>query len=161
MSFSLRCAAGTLVFAALSSAQQPKTNFSGHWRMLKSQSNFANFSIPDSVIRVVTQHGVAMDVHTVEVIHGKTKISDIVYYTDGRVTNNTINGNRAESRTFWDGPELMVRTVERNSQGQEIEMLDDWQLSPDGKILTTTSHITTVKGSVDLKLVCVKEKAGG
>lgn len=161
MTFSPRCAALALALAALVPAQRPKTNFSGHWRMLKSQSNFANFSAPDSVVRVVTQHGVAMNVHTIEVIHGKTKISDIVYYTDGRVTNNTINGNSAESRTFWDGPELMVRTVEKNAQGQEIEMLDDWQLSLDGKMLTTTSQITTVKGSVDLKLVCVKEKADG
>lgn len=156
-----RCAVLAAALAALVPAQQPKTNFSGHWRMLKSESNFAGFATPDSVIRIVTQHGVAMSVHTVETIHGKTNISDIVYYTDGRVANNTINGHSAESRTFWDGPELMVRTIEKSAKGQQIEMLDDWQLSPDGKLLTTTSHITTVKGSVDLKLVCIKEKADG
>lgn len=154
-----RCAALALALAAAGAGQQAKTNFSGRWRMLKDQSNFANFAMPDSVVRVVSQHGVAMNVHTVETIQGKTNISDIVYYTNGRVTQNIINGNKAESRTFWDGPDLMVRTVEKNAKGQEIDMLDDWHLSPDGKLLTTTSHITTPRGSVDLKLVCVKEKS--
>jgi hypothetical protein len=155
-----RCVLLALLLAAIAAAQQPKTNFSGRWRMLKNQSDFANFTMPDSVVRVVEQHGVAMNVHTVETLHGKTNISDIVYYTDGRVSHNTINGNSAESRTFWYGPELMVRTIEKNAKGQEIEMLDSWQLSPDGQTLTTTSHITTAKGSVDLRLVCVKEKTG-
>jgi hypothetical protein len=159
-----RHAALALVLATIAVAQQPaapKTNFSGRWRMLKEQSNFAKFSVPDMVVRVVDQHGSTMSVHTVETIHGKTNISDIVYYTDGRAANNTINGHDAESRTFWDGPALMVRTYEKTSNAQEIEMLDRWELSPDGKMLTTSSHITTPKGVVDMKLVSVKEKVGG
>ncbi|MGH9581670.1 MAG: hypothetical protein ACRD4O_01890 [Bryobacteraceae bacterium] len=156
-----RYAGLALVLAAVAIAQQPKTNFSGRWRMLKNQSNFASFAMPDTVVRLVEQHGVAMSVHTVETLHGKTNISDIVYYTDGRISNNTINGHSAESRTFWDGPALMVRTIEKNSKNREIEMLDRWQLSPDGQMLTTTSHITTAKGSVDLKLVSIKEKVRG
>jgi hypothetical protein len=154
-----KCAVLVALAAASVWAQPPviKTNFSGRWRMIKDRSDFAKFAPPDAVIRVVEQHGSTMNVHTVETIQGKTNISDIVYYLDGRVSKNVLNGHDAESRTFWDGSDLMVRTYEKDSHNHEIEMLDRWDLSPDGRTLTTTSHIQTENGSVDMKLVSEKE----
>lgn len=162
MKLFIRYIAVVLVVGMLAGAQQQtpqNTNFSGRWRMVKDQSNFGNFNTPDMVVLVVDQHGAAMNVHIVETVGGKTHFSDVVYYTDGRVANNIINGHDAESRTFWDGTALMVRTYEKNSKNQDVMMLDRWQLSPDGQTLTMTSHITTETGEADIKMVCVKEKA--
>jgi hypothetical protein len=159
----IRHIAVIMIGAALAAAQQqspPNTNFSGRWRMVKDQSNFGGFNTPDMVVLVVDQHGTAMNVHIVETVAGKTHFSDVVYYTDGRVANNIINGHDAESRTFWDGTALMVRTYEKNSKNQDVMMLDRWQLSADGQTLTMTSHITTEKGEADIKMVCLKEKTG-
>ena len=69
-----------------------------------------------------------------------------------------INGRDAESKAFWDGSALMIRTTEKSASGQEALIEDRWELSPDGDTLTRSSHIVTEKGSVNLKLVSLKEK---
>jgi hypothetical protein len=84
----------------------------------------------------------------------------VSYFTDGTVTKNVINGRDAESKAFWDGPTLVVRTNMKDSKGEDEVILDRWDLSADGNTLTTTSHIETPRGHVDMKLVCAREKTG-
>ncbi len=140
-------------------APQPeKTNFSGRWRMVKDKSDFARATMPDMIIRVVDQRGVTMNVHTIETIGTKTTSADVSYFTDGSESTNIVNGHSAVSKTFWDGPALMVRTSLKLSNGDDEVVEDRWELSDDGQTLTTTSHIRTSKGGTELKLVCVKEK---
>ncbi|MBV9500666.1 MAG: hypothetical protein JO138_14935 [Acidobacteriaceae bacterium] len=129
--------------------------------MEKDQSNFANFKMPDIVVRVVDQHEPTMNIHTVQTTGAKTSVSDVSYFTDGTMTKNVINGRDAESKAFWDGPTLVVRTNMKDSKGEDELILDRWDLSADGNTLTTTSHIETPRGQVDLKLVCSREKTGG
>ena len=145
-------------FAAIACAQTTPpahTNFSGRWRMVKDQSDFGSFNInvPDMVIRVIEQRDATLNLHTVETTHGKTSVSDIVYYTDGRESTNDRGGRSAVSRAFWDGNALMIRTDTTDSRNQAIEILEKWTLSPDRNTLTTTSDI----GSAHLKMVCTRE----
>lgn len=135
----------------------PKTNFSGRWRMVKDKSNFGSFTSPDIVVRVIDQRDPTMNIHTVQTKGQKTTTADVSYFTDGAVTNNVINGRDASSKAFWDGPDLVVRTNMKDSKNEDIVIEDRYQLSSDGKTLTTLSHITTPKGEVNLTLVCEKE----
>lgn len=157
-------ALGALLTAILLSAQTPgtapRTNFSGRWRMVKDQSDFGAFHKPDLVVRVVDQHQQTMNVHTVQTTGDKTSSSDVSYFTDGSITKNVISGRDAESKAFWDGPTLVIRTSMKDSSGEDEEIVDRWDLSGDQNTLTTTSHITTPRGGVDMKLVCTKEKVG-
>ncbi len=139
----------------------PRTDFSGRWRMVKDKSDFGGFAIPDLVVQVVDHHDPTLNVHTVETIGSKTTTADVSYFTDGSITNNVINGRAAESKAFWDGPALMIRTTEKDSKGEDVVIEDRWELSEDGQTLTRTSHITTPKGQVDMKLVSTKEKVQG
>jgi hypothetical protein len=140
-------------------AQIPdKTDFSGRWRMVKEKSEFSGFKTPDIVTRVVDQHTPVMNVHTVQTTGTKTSISDVAYSTDGTPTDNVINGRNAQSKAFWDGPVLVIRTTMKNAKGDNELIEDRWALSDDKHTLTTTSHIETDKGQVDMTLVCIREE---
>ena len=151
--------------AAFAQAPAPETaaakpDFSGRWRMDKDKSNFATFHAPDVVVQVVDQHGPTLNVHTVETRGKQTSTADVSYFTDGTISNNVINGRQAESKAFWDGNALNVRTTEKNSKGDDVVIEDRWVLSDDNQTLTRTSHIITNTGSVDMTLVSQKEKTG-
>lgn len=149
-----------LLFAAQSQSTPPRPNFSGRWRMVKNKSDFGGFKMPDIVVRVIDQRDPTLNVHTVQTTGQKTSVADVSYFTDGSITKNVINGREAESHCFWDGKALMVRTNMKDSKGEDELIEDRWELSVDGQILITTSHITTPKGQVDMKLVCAKETVG-
>jgi hypothetical protein len=137
----------------------PRPDFSGRWRMVKDKSDFGGFTVPDIVVRVIEHHDPTLNVHTVQTTKDKTTSADVSYFTDGSPSTNVINGHDATSKTYWDGPALVVRTEMKDSKGENVQIEDRWELSEDQQTLTTTSHITTPKGEVDMKLVCVKEKA--
>ena len=128
--------------------------------MVKEKSDFGTFKMPDIVVRVIDQHDPTMNVHTVQTSGTNTVTNDVVYMTDGSPSTNVINGRDATSKTFWDGAVLNVRTTMKNAKNQDVLMEERYELSEDGSILTTASHITTEKGEANLKLVAEKEKTG-
>ena len=146
--------------AAQVAGAPPKTDFSGRWRMVKDASDFGAFHMPDMVVRVIDQHLQTMNVHTIQTTASKTSASDVSYFTDGTVTNNVINGRDAQSKAFWDGATLVIRTTMKDSSGEDEEIVDRWDLSSDRNTLTTTSRISTPRGGVDMKLVCKREQPG-
>ena len=137
----------------------PKPNFSGRWRMVKDKSDFGGFTVPDLVVRVIEHRDPTLNVHTIQTTGGKTTSADVSYFTDGSQTSNVINGHDATSKAFWDGPALVIRTDMKDSKNEDVVIEDRWELSDDQQTLTTTSHIETPKGQVDMKLVCTKEKS--
>lgn len=153
-------AAWSAVGSAQAPSQDVKPNFSGRWRMDKEKSDFGTFHAPDIVVQVVDERGPTLNIHTVETAGKKTTTADVSYFTDGTVSKNIINGRDAESKAFWYGPALNVRTTEKDSKGQNVVIEDRWELSSDGQTLTRTSHIITANGSVDMKLVSRKEGSG-
>ena len=129
--------------------------------MEKDKSNFARATMPDMIIEVVEQRGATMNVHTIQTTGRSTTSADVSYFIDGSESTNSIHGHDAVSKSFWDGPALMIRTTIKMSNGVEELVEDRWELAGDGQTLTITSHITTPKGGTELKLVCVKEQVGG
>jgi len=155
-----------LLLACLSpalSAQTPdappvRPNFSGRWRMVKEKSEFNGFKVPDTVIRIVDHHDPMINLHTVQTNGKQTSMSDVTYFTDNSVSMNTIKGRDAQCRAYWDGEALVVRTKLIMANGDHEVIEDRWELSPDGKTLTTASHIVTESGEANLTLVCAKEE---
>jgi hypothetical protein len=146
-------------FAGSVEADSPaRPNFSGRWRMNKEKSDFAKFKMPDMIVRVIDHHDPTMNVHTVQTTADKTTSSDVSYFTDGVTSSNVVNGRDAASRTFWDGDALVVRTDMKTAKNEDEQIEDRYELSAEGTILTTTSHVVTSKGDVTMKLVCDKEK---
>jgi hypothetical protein len=150
-------AAAVFSLAAQAPDTTVKPNFSGRWRMVKEKSEFSGFKIPDLITRVIDQRDPVMNVHTVTTADGKTTIADTVYSTDGATTDNVINGRNAQSKTYWDGAVLVVRTTMKTAKGDDEVIEDRWALSDDKQTLTTASHIETDKGQVDMTLVCARQ----
>jgi len=152
-------AGGQPAATAQSDQQTPvHTNFSGRWRMDKEKSDFASFTMPDIVVRVIDQHDPTMNGHTVQTNGQKTSTVDATYMTDGSVATNIINNRDATSKAFWDGKSLVIRTNMKTAKNEDEEIEDRYELSDDGQVLTMTSHVTTEKGEVTMKMVCSKEK---
>jgi hypothetical protein len=137
----------------------PKPDFSGRWRMVKDKSDFGGFAVPDAVVRVVDHHDPTLNVHTIQTTGDKTTTADVSYFTDGSPSTNVINGHDATSKAYWDGPVLVIRTAMKGSKNEDVNIEDRWELSDDQQTLTNSSHIETPKGQVDMKLVCLREKA--
>ncbi|MGI9073408.1 MAG: hypothetical protein ACR2JB_19345 [Bryobacteraceae bacterium] len=154
-----------LALPALGQGQVPaisaKPDFSGRWRMVKDKSDFGGFTSPDIVVRVVEHRDPTLNVHTVQTSKGKTSTVDVSYFTDGSQTTNSMSGRDAVSKAFWDGSALVIRTTTKDSKGEDQVVEDRWELSDDRQTLTISSHVTTPKGQVDMKLVCEREKVGG
>jgi hypothetical protein len=163
--FALSIAFCALSLPALGHGQVPaapaKPDFSGRWRMVKDKSGFGGFTAPDIVVRVVEHRDPTLNVHTVQTSSKKTSTVDVSYFTDGSQTTNTMSGRDAVSKAFWDGPALVIRTMTKDSKGEDQVVEDRWEVSEDRQTLTISSHITTPKGQVDMKLVCEREKVGG
>jgi hypothetical protein len=154
-----------LSISGMTQAQAPgqtaKPNFTGRWRMVKDKSDFGGFKAPDIVVRVVEHRDPTLNVHTVQTTAGRTSSADVSYFTDGAQTTNSMSGREAVSKAFWDGPALTIRTTTKDSKGEDEVVEDRWELSEDHQTLTISSHVTTPKGQVDMKLVCEREKVGG
>jgi hypothetical protein len=155
------CVIALGLFAALlpAAAQNSpvRQNFTGRWRMIKDQSDFGKFTVPNIVTRAVDHHDPTLNVHTVQTTGKNTTTSDVSYFTDGKESSNIMSGRDATSKAFWDGPVLMIRTETKDSKGENIEIVDRWDLSSGGRILTITSHVAGPDGGADLKLVCQKQ----
>lgn len=154
------CCVSPLRAGVNAQAPTPKPNFSGRWRMVKDKSDFGGFTSPDIVVRVIEHRDPTLNVHTVQTSKGKTSTVDVSYFTDGSEATNSMSGRDAVSKAYWDGSALVIRTTTKDSKGEDEVIEDRYELSDDGQTLTTSSHITTPRGEVNLKLVCEKEKAG-
>ncbi len=134
-----------------------RPNYTGRWKMIKDQSDFGKFARPDIIVRVVDERDPTMNIHTIQTTGKKTATSDVSYFIDGRESTNLLSGRSATSKAFWDSNVLVIRTETKNSNEQATEIVDRWELSPNGEMLTIASHIETTAGTADLKLVCEKE----
>lgn len=146
-----------LLAGCLFAESSQKPNFSGVWQMVKEKSDFGTVRIPDRVMRTIDHHGVTINLHTEQTIDGKSRSTDVVYYTDGRDAVNDVNGHEATNHCFWDGETLVIRTT-ATSKGESSITEERWTLEKDGKTLTMTSHVKSRRFEGDFKMVL--EKAG-
>ena len=144
----------------LCSFAQPETkpNFNGEWQMDAAKSDFGKFPVPTTILRKIVQNGSDLTIDTTQRASNGEQTARVHYRTDGGETTNQLASGPATSHAFWDGQTLVIRTTMKGKGDLEVLMEERWSLSPDGKILTTTSHIETSRGSTDLKLVCDRIK---
>ena len=137
---------------------ETKPNFTGEWQMDAAKSDFGKFPVPTTILRKIVQNGSDLTIDTTQRASNGEQTARVHYRTDGGETTNQLASGPATSHAFWDGQTLVIRTTMKGKGDLEVLMEERWSLSPDGKILTTTSHIETSRGSTDLKLVCDRIK---
>jgi hypothetical protein len=127
-------------------------NFTGSWKMNADKSDFGALASPtlyerkiehkDPVIRMTVRQGSAMGERTV----------DVDLRTDGQETTNKSPTGEGKTIGKWNGRDLDLTTT-RKVQGGDVVSHEIWSLSQDGKTLTSTTHMKTPRGNVDIKLV--------
>lgn len=139
---------------------QNKPDLSGTWLLnVKKSEGSGLTSRPDVPIRI-SHHDPEFRLTLTTESSGKTVTRDLVYHTDGRgeinpatsfLTTNPQAVKTADvakqmttSTTRWNGNKIVTRARLRLAVAArmiEYELIDEWKLSADGKVLIQTSRI--------------------
>jgi hypothetical protein len=136
--------------------QSPKTakpDLSGTWEFDAARSNFKSKQKSPEQIKI-THHEPELIIRRKVKINDVSQERDLTYYTDGRgetnptptwmTTNQGPDSNRpfeTTSKTTWSKDKIVTRSVSGFHAGitiVELEIIDEFRLSPDGKTLTDT-----------------------
>jgi hypothetical protein len=151
--------AGLVTLAAGLLGAQAKPNFSGTWVLDVSKSDWGQMPPPDSIVSVIEHKEPKVKVTTTQKGLGGEITNERQLTTDGQENMNKfrtqLGVQDVKSTTKWNGRTLTTSfTVE--AQGT-VSVTDNWDVSPDGKVLTVTRDLTTAQGPVKQKLVFNKQ----
>jgi hypothetical protein len=151
-----------LASAAAGDDKKKHPDFSGTWRIDRAKSDFGEFSerpLSKADATLVVEHrDPELKIRRTLGLNGREEVKEFAYYTDGRGETNqaTIGVGEVESKTKWDGDKVVSEAqIRRRGQGgtYELNVTQKWQVSPDGKTLTNTTHISNETGAQQIKLV--------
>ena len=153
MTRSLTTAAVMYTMAVSNANAQAHANFSGTW-VLDASKNVVSGQLgaPESATATIVQHGdtITQDREASSAEAGVMK-SHIVWGTDGKPWKNMvpINGDNVEvsSALSWENGSLVIRTS-LNIQGTDVDQLDRWTLSADGKTITAYRSVSAMGSEV-------------
>jgi hypothetical protein len=137
-------------------------DFSGTWRIDKAKSDFGEFSerpLSKAEATLAVEHKEPeLKIRRTLSLNGQEEVKEFTYYTDGRGETNqaTIGVGEVKSKTKWDGDRVVSEAhVTRRSQTgpYELNVVQKWQVSSDGKTLTNTTTISNQMGAQQVKLV--------
>lgn len=165
LSFSITIGLATTVYNQ-GSKPPAKPDLSGTWAFDRNRSNVGPGSTANNQIKI-SHHDPELKIVRTSSVNGQPERRELTYYTDARGETNpaTIwlstspsgkspHPSETISNTKWSGGRVVTRTTLRLMVGIhaiEEEVVDEWQLSTDGKPLTqTTRHLLPVNGSPGL-----------
>ena len=142
----------------VSAFSQPKTDFSGTWKLNVAKSDFGPLPGPESRTDVVTHKDPSLsDSVTADGAQGKQQYT-VNYTTDGKEALNKIGPREIKSTLKWAGSNLAISSkFVYNDMDVATEAV--WALSPDGKTLTISVHFSSSMGEADQKYVFEKQEA--
>ena len=137
---------------------QPKTDYSGTWKLNVAKSDFGPLPGPDSRTDVITHKDPSLSNHvTAEGAQGKQEFT-FKFTTDGKEAVNTVGPREIKSTVKWSGSNLVINS-KFVSNGSDVLSEATWVLSSDGKTLTVSTHFTSSLGEADQKFVFEKQEA--
>ena len=156
----LLAAALVFLLAAPAVSQTAKPDFSGTWTLDVGKSDFGQAPPPQSLVHVVEHKEPALKISSTQVTEqgDVTNVRSIT--TDGKENTNTMRAMGTEqeikSNTAWDGNKL-VTNLKVAFQGMSADIVDAWDLSADGKVLTISRQFKTTQGDFTQKTVFNKK----
>ena len=165
MAKGLALGACVLLWVAMCAAQDSKgrPDFGGSWTRDRSKSDFGRLrDSPDAkrdVTLLVSYEEPTLKLTRRTSFEGREERQELVYYTDGRGETNpsTLGRVGLKSQTKWDGKKIVSRSTltRRAPDGGTLELnsIEKWELSADGRTLTQTSTINAPYGTQTVKQV--------
>ncbi len=135
-----------------------EVDFSGTWNLVVPKSEFGGAKPPLAQEMVVHQKGDGIAVHATLTTDAGAAVSDYRLNATGKSVQNAIRGNNVTSIATWRGPSLYIRSS-TSVQGNDVKMVDQWQLDDNGKRLTIYRSASTPQGDVEQKFVYAKYAA--
>jgi hypothetical protein len=156
----LMLAALVFLLTASATAQAVKPDFSGKWNLDVAKSDFGAAPRPESIVHVIAHTEPALRVESTQTTQQGTATNVRNLTTDGKENTNTLRAMGGEqevkSTTKWDGNKL-VTALKIAFQGMTADILDTWDLSADGKVLTISREFKTSQGDFTQKTVYNKQ----
>lgn len=137
----------TLAFSLLLTAsvwsQDRKPDFSGHWTLNTSKTDYGRMPKPRAYTEVIEQKVPTLIINTTsDDGRGESK-SFLKLTTDDRDCTNELNGNEFHSKSHWEGSKL-VTTV---TGDRGLSLVEVRSLSADGKTQTIETYMGQRSGS--------------
>ena len=131
-------------------AAQTKPNFSGTWILDVAKTDFGPAPKLEAMSHEITHKEPTIRLATRQKTAQGELVNDRTITTDGKENSNhikTMVGDQdVKSTSTWDGAKLAT-TIHLDVQGTPVEIVDVWELSADGRVLTI-SRKTTAGGEV-------------
>ena len=142
--------------AATPTAGGAKSNYSGTWKVNVAKSDYGVLPAPSSRTDIIDHKDPVLKVTTSEDGANGKQDYTLAITTDGKEATNTPGGLELKNTANWEGSNLIVGT-KLKFQDNDVAIKATWELSPDGKVLTQSSHYTTAMGEFDTKVVYEKQ----
>lgn len=151
----LICLAASVAIGFGQSNKAINPDLSGTWEFDAAHSTVAKLKkTPPERIKI-THRDPELTIRRKISIDGAQEERDLTYYTDGRGETNpttvwmtrnpgseSYRPRETESKTTWSKSKVVTRSLSLTFDGvavSELEIVDEWRLSADGKTLTKTS----------------------
>ena len=139
-----------------------KPDLSGEWKLNLDKSNFGPMPPPETETRTIQHADPSLSVKSVRTGGMGDLTTEMNFTTDGKESVNKIetpNGAIEIKTTMnWKGKVLVAKS-KLDVQGMEINSVDHWELSDDGKTLTVNQKVTTPQGDFEASQVFEKAAA--
>jgi hypothetical protein len=155
----------TLCLSAAAAGDDKKRShpdLSGTWQLDRAKSDFGVFddrplSKADATL-VITHGDPELKMKRTLSLNGQEEVKEFTYYTDERGETNpsTLGVGEVKSKTKWEGDKVVASAhIMRKGQSgpYALDVTQRWQVSSDGKTLTSTTNISGELGAQQLKLV--------
>ncbi len=152
MSTGMRSIAACVIVLACTMIAQAKPNFSGRWKMNASQSEFGAITLPSSLVLQITHNDPDLKVITTQAGEMGDFEIELSYTTDGRECVNRVRDIERKSTVRWDGDTLVIES-RMDLGGNAVTVIEKWNLSADGKTLTSTRLLKGPEGETTVKTV--------
>ena len=133
-----------------------KPNFSGDWKLNSAKSDFGPLPAPTTRTDKITHSDPTLKVSISASGQQGEMNYEMEYNTEGKETTNDLRGNPAKTTGKWDGDALLLDT-KASFGGNDLELMDKWTLSEDGKTLTINRHIKAPQGELEQTIVLEKQ----
>jgi len=135
---------------SVSAQVKSKPDLRGVWVVDQSRTDKTNNLLEDSETSITIEQ-TEPDIKMVRRYAGTSVVFQ--YFTDGReVTRKDPFGEVVKSKTKWDGDKLVSRIVTRRiivGRSVDMDIVEEWKLSKDGKTLTKKIVIIFPKNAPD------------
>ncbi len=146
-----------LAFSALFCLAADKPDYSGVWKLNNAKSDFGPMPQgPDKFERTIDHKDPAIKITTVQSMGGNERTTNVEYTINGQEQVIKTPMGEYKATPAWKDNNLEV-AAKREMQGTEIKSLEKWALSPDGKVLTVETSLSTPQGDFTMKFVLDKQ----